>query len=479
MTAVTHARETSAPLSYRFGTGAPAGVWLGLGLSRLAILGVGLLTTIGLLGMRSGLPLGIAPLALAAAVTLVPVAGRPLSGWVAPATRHGQATAVGSARWSAAVPHTPVDDGAETAGGARLRLPPEHGRWRLFEVCDPAAGACPVAVLREPRSAAATLLFTVAGPDRFALLDADGQDRLIGGWGRTLTGFAQRDRGITRLQLLERVTVAESDLDDATAWVTHRGERARSELTALTDIVEASTVRRESLVAVQVSRAGEPQELLTRARDIAGQLLAAELVARPLAAAEITSLFRRLLYPGDEPCGDIGPVSRRTAWDHVRVDDTWHRSYAVSGWPGSPVSASWLSALLVATPPCGTWTVATHMAAVSPESATRIARAARAKAELDRADRARLGMPDSAAADKAVIESAGMDAELVAGHATHRLATVLTCSAASVKQLEECGRALRDAASGAGLMVRPLHGQHHLALAATLPLCRLRLGGVA
>src|SRR5437588_1294433 len=98
MTAVTHARETSAPLSYRFGTGAPAGVWLGLGLSRLAILGVGLLTTIGLLGMRSGLPLGIAPLALAAAVTLVPVAGRPLSGWVAPATRHGQATAVGSSR---------------------------------------------------------------------------------------------------------------------------------------------------------------------------------------------------------------------------------------------------------------------------------------------------------------------------------------------------------------------------------------------
>ena len=36
-----------------------------------------------------------------------------------------------------------------------------------------------------------------------------------------------------------------------------------------------------------------------------------------------------------------------------------------------------------------------------------------------------------------------------------------------------------DAATGAGLSVRPLHGQHHLALAATLPLCRLRFGGVA
>jgi hypothetical protein len=38
---------------------------------------------------------------------------------------------------------------------------------------------------------------------------------------------------------------------------------------------------------------------------------------------------------------------------------------------------------------------------------------------------------------------------------------------------------LRDAAAGAALTVRPLHGQHQLALAATLPLCRLAFGGAA
>jgi hypothetical protein len=187
-----------------------------------------------------------------------------------------------------------------------------------------------------------------------------------------------------------------------------------------------------------------------------------------------------MLNPGHMlAIGDVGPVSRRTGWDHVRTDDTWHRSYAVTSWPGSPVPACWLSSLLLASPPAGAWTVSVHLSAVPPELATRIARAARTKAELDRADRARLGLPASAAADKAVTESAGMDAELVAGHATHRLAAVLTCSTGSLEELDNSARGLRDAAVCAGLTVRPLHGQHHLALAATLPLCRLRFGGVA
>jgi hypothetical protein len=479
MTAVAQTRETAAPQTYRFGTGAPAGVWLGLGLPRIVILAAGLLVSVGLLAMRSGLPLSLCPLIVAAAVTLLPVAGRPLAGWVTPATVHGQGAVAGRSRWTAPVPHTPLTGTVGLPSGARLQLPPECGRVRLLDA--PAEGSgWPVGMLRAPRSAAATLLFEVAGPDRFGLLDADGQDRLIGGWGRALAGFAQRDRGLSRVQLLERVTADESDLHAATTWATDRGERARSELAALASLIDATTVRRDSLIAVEVAGVRDGSDVIARARDIAGQLLAAELVARPLAATEIASAFRRMLNPGDMTVtGDVGPVSRRTGWDHVRTDESWHRSYAVVAWPGSPVPANWLSSLLVATPGAGTWTVAVHLAAVAPEVATRLARAARAKAELDRADRARLGMPASAAADKAVIESAGMDAELVAGHATHRLAAVLTCTASSRNALAECARGLRDAASGAGLTVRPLHGQHHLALAATLPLCRLRHGGVA
>lgn len=337
----------------------------------------------------------------------------------------------------------------------------------------------PVAILIDQRASAAILLFSVAGTDRFGLLDPDGQDRLIAGWGHVLTALAQRDRGTSHVQLLERVTVIEPDTTDATMWAGNR-QRAASDLSALAAVVDQLAVRRDSLIAVRLGTLRDPQDAVRRARDIATGLLAAELVARPLTGDDVTGLFSRMLNPGCPlSTGDAGPVSRRVGWDHLRTDDTWHGSFAVTRWPGAPMPASWLSTLLLATPPAGAWTISVHLAAVPPELATRLARAARTKAELDRADRARLGLHASAAADKAVTESAGMDAELVAGHATHRLAAVLTCSAGSPDELTEGARGLRDAAVGAGLAVRPLHGQHHLAFAATLPLCRLRFGGAA
>ena len=478
MTATTHDETAPTGLTYRFGAGSTAGVWLGLGLSRLFVLAVGLLATVALLMARAGLPLGLCPLLATAAATLVPVAGRPLLGWATPATAHGWSVGAGANRWTAPMPHVPMTGKSGLNRARLLRLPPECGQWRLT---DAASGGDPlVGVLRERRSAAAVLLFAVAGPDRFGLLDPDGQDRLVAGWGRALAGFAQRDRGAGRLQLLERVAHSESERDDVPSWVRSRGDAADSALGLLHDVVAESTLRRDSLIAVRVAELRDPEEAFVRAREIAGQLLAAELVARPLSAAGIADVLRRMVSADDasDPA-DVGPVSRRVGWEDVRTDDRWHHSFAVTGWPGSPVPAGWLSSLLVASPPAGSWTTSLHLAAVAPQEATRMARAARARAELDRADRARLGLPASAAADKAVAESAGMDAELVAGHATHRLAAVLTCSASTPEELRDSARALRDAAAGAGLAVRPLHGQQHLALAATLPLCRLRFGGAA
>jgi hypothetical protein len=36
-------------------------------------------------------------------------------------------------------------------------------------------------------------------------------------------------------------------------------------------------------------------------------------------------------------------------WRHVHVDDAFHRSYRVAGWPQLPVPADWLSRLLADT----------------------------------------------------------------------------------------------------------------------------------
>lgn len=480
MTTATQTREPSTALAYRFGTGAPAGVWLGLGLSRVAILAASLLVSVLLLVGRASLPLALLPLLAGAAVTMLPVAGRPLSSWLRPASGHARSGLAGSTRWTADAPHTTLSADGGCIRPARLRLPPECGRWQLLEVTD-TAGGWPVALLREPRTSAATVVLDVAGPDRFSLLEADGQDRVLAGWGRALISLAQRDRGTARVQLVERITAAESDIDDARTWALARAGDTDDQLTSLVAAVDATTVRRDSMLAVQLGRLPDPRDAVGRAREIATQLLTAELVARPVGRDELASLLCRQFTPGSSlPASDgVGPVSRRVGWDHVRTDDCWHRSYAVTAWPGAGVPANWMSGLLLASPPAGVWTTSVHLAPVAPEVATRLARAARAKAELDRADRARLGMAASAAADKAVSDSAGMDAELVAGHATYRLAAVLTCTAGSLEELAESGRCLRDAAAAAGLTVRPLHGQHHLALAATLPLCRLRLGGAA
>ena len=473
MTTTSTSRETTAPMTYGFGAGAPTGLFLGLGLPRLAIFAAGLLTTVGLLAMRSGLLIGCCPLLVAATVTLLPLAGRPLAGWAGPAVSHAASAGLGTNHW---VADPTVAVASHRARDERMRLPAECGRVSVHETAG--TGGWPVGVVRDGRSAAATLIFAVAGVDRFGLLDPDGQDRLIAGWSRALIALAQRGRGTGRVQVLERVIVTESDITDATRWTNARATNRAGGLAALTAAIDELTVRRESFVAVRCANLREPNDAVSRAREIATQLLAADLVARPLGQRELVGLFARMLNPGQpEPGSTVGALSRRCEWDHVRTDDAWHRSYAVANWPGSSVPASWLSSLLLATPPTGAWSIAFHLDAVAPEIANRLARAARAKAELDRADRARLGMPASAAADNAATASAGMDAELVAGHSTYRLAAVMTCTAESSAALDESGRALRDAASGAGLAIRPLHGQHHVALAATFPLCRLRFGG--
>jgi hypothetical protein len=172
-------------------------------------------------------------------------------------------------------------------------------------------------------------------------------------------------------------------------------------------------------------------------------------------------------------------VSRRSDWTHVTVDDRLHRAFAVSGWPSAPVGAAWLSPLLLAAPVGVTRTVSLHLERLVPTAAARVARTRRAKATLDQADRARFGMTSSAALDNAQASGVAMDAELAAGYRTHRLAGLVTVSGDSLTELDEAGRVLRQAAAVCRLELRPLHGQHDAALAATVPLCRLRPQGQA
>ena len=87
------------------------------------------------------------------------------------------------------------------------------------------------------------------------------------------------------------------------------------------------------------------------------------------------------------------------------------------------------------------------------------------------ADRARLGLTPTAAVDRAEASSISLDDELAAGYRTHRLSGVLTVSATTRAALDAAASEVVQSAAAARLELTVLHGQHHLGLAATAPLC--------
>jgi hypothetical protein len=460
-----------APVTYNVGHSGSAGVWLGLGMTRIAVLGVGLLA--GILTLTAGLSvvLALIPLLLAASVASLRIAGRPLLDWTVPFGAHHGAAATGTVRWRSSIPTMSANGGAIDAP-VRLRLPNEFGRLQL--------GPCPddplIGTLLDAPNRSITVVFDVCGTDRFPLLDAAEQDTLIAGWGDALAVLADTDDTLDRLQMIERAYPIDSRLDDPYPGDDQGWNRE----------IAALATGHDSRLAVQWSfprlDATAVATIASRCHLLSRTLLSARLITRPLSARDLAAeLLTTLTGPpsaGSSAPSDVGPVSRRTDWTQVAIDDRLHRSFAVTGWPTSAVGAEWLSPLLVSASASATRTVSLHLERVAPAAAARVARTRRAKAILDQTDRARLGMTSSAALQVAEASGIAMDAELAAGYRTHRLAGLITLSADSVEGLDEAVRGLRQAAALCRLELRPLHGQHDVALAATAPLCRLRPRGL-
>jgi hypothetical protein len=208
--------------------------------------------------------------------------------------------------------------------------------------------------------------------------------------------------------------------------------------------------------------------------EVSSRLITAGLAARPLPMPELADVLRRGIDSA-APIGTLlrlGPTSVARGWDHVRTDDCWHRSFAVTAWPRLPLTSGWLEPLLLAAPAHAARTVSVHLQPVPAGEAMRRARAARSRARLDAVDRARLGLLDSARVEADAVEAAAAEEELVAGFRLHRMCAVVTVSAATPRLLDDAARAIRTAAETARLELRPLHGQHLAGLGATLPLCR-------
>jgi hypothetical protein len=470
-----HATETVIPVRYQFGNGASTGLWLGFGTGRVALVGCGLVSSIVM--MTIGLPVlfTVLPVLLCLCLAVTRVAGRPLLDWASPLIGHHSGTATGAGRWR--MPFPDVHFGAEPQI-VRLKLPGEFGRLKLIECADDPS----VGLLIDSAARTVTAVFEVAGVDRFPLLEPEDRDALIAGWGQTLAVLADTDDGLTRLQVLERATHG-TGARQSSGQAIRRDSNVEEDQSFHREI-DALATSHTSELAVQWSfgRIDDTTlaTLASRCRGVSRSLLSARLLTRPLSTSEIVREVAVAFggAPAVDAFGSIPePISRRVFWSHVVTDDMCHRSYAITSWPATAVTADWLAPLLLAAPDGVTRTISIHFERVAPAAAARTARTTRAKAVLDQRDRVRLGMTTSAAIDRAESTGVAMDEELAAGYRTHRLTGVVTLSGDTTDALDDAARVLRQAAAAVRIDLRPLHGQHDKALAATLPLCRVRAGG--
>lgn len=452
----------SAP-GYRF-VGPTTGLWLGLGAGRVATLSGGLIACIAGLAAHLPVPVAAAPAVITLLAVTVRIAGAPLIGWIAPATGTVVDAATGARCWRLQLPATPLS--SDPSAVRRLRLPSEYGRLTVTGV-----DADRVGLLREARAGTAVVVFTVAGGDGLRLLDTGDQRQVLAAWAQALIGFAQADQ-VDRLQLVHRSRgpgcTPPPHPDSAASPLQHA--------------VGQLAVEHDMLLAVRLAarsvRRGDPDSLAGLCRGLARQLLDADLTVAPLDPAELVASL--LCWPAPPPAASVsigGWGSRRSAWRQVSLDDQVTRGFAVTGWPRLPVRAGWLDPLLLACPARALRTVSLHLQPVPTAAALRRARAARAQADLDAKDRARLGFLTPAAEADAADRAVDLETELAAGHRAYAVAGLLTVTAVDLPTLDAAAADLGTAAALAGLQIRPLHGQHATALAASAPACLTRLSG--
>lgn len=500
---------------HRLGYTLPAldgSVWLGLRASSLTVLALTLTFTVGAVLGGAPVPLAVAVLLLGGLPAVLPVAGRTVLGWLPAVIGHTLTRLTRATTWSG---HTVTPDAAPDPrprlDRVQLRVPAEYGRLDLLSLhTDHAGRTGPIAAVRNRRHPGeVTVVFEVTGTDRHALLDSHAQDTQLARWGSCLSALAADPR-VHRLQWLTHTRP--DTADHHTLRPAERGGLAAAghvdvglleDYAQLTAAATAAALRHRHLLVLALHldpsqdrtqdrrRDRDPgtaqvwrDALVEHVRDLAATLLTADLLPYPLSPAELGSTLRLLTDPtlSEEIIAPADPrrwtiSSRHASWDHCRTDDTLHRSYAVTGWPRLTLPADWLAPILHTPPPDRTGrTLAVHARPVAPAHAARRARSVRAKAQLDAADRSRLGLSNggaSAADTLAVTDAVQLEAELVAGYRLANLTAFVTVSAPDPERLRVASSALRTLSATHRLDLRPLHGQHPHGLLATLPFGQL------
>ena len=164
------------------------------------------------------------------------------------------------------------------------------------------------------------------------------------------------------------------------------------------------------------------------------------------------------------------PAAVESAWTAWHTDDAWHRALYVAEWPRLDVPAAWMSDLML-------YNGAVRSISVffepiprsrSQRSITRDA----AKLESDAEQRTQKGFRVGAHHRRAARAVEEREEELVAGYGEFFYAGIVCVTAPTLPDLEAATEEVSQVAASVGLEVRPLHGRHDQAVAATLPIAR-------
>jgi hypothetical protein len=480
--------------------------WFGLTGPQVALIGAGTATVV--VGISTaGSPVGILVSVVVAGVCLlaavVPVAGQPLYQLAPTVLAYQLGRLLGRGRWNQPLPRSTATGAAPPpargrrslarAGGQVAGMPPVLAGLEIVAVERPGwaadrRGLAPCGLVVDRRAGTTTVVLDVRSR-AFTLLGSAGQHRQLAGWAKVLAQFG-RETPVARLGWTLR-TVPATLTDDDGGWPPAGGEitlGAGHEL-RLWLTIDARRLRRGRISPTDAALAAAVA-LTDRCR------AAGFAVTGPLSPAELAAAVRRHADPAGLPpvaAGGRGladraglagvhpalaaPLTIRARWDAVQIDGAWHRTFWVAGWPVLALRPGWLDPLLSDVGATRTLTVL--MEPLSAQSSRRRinTEAVSVDTQIQLRDRHAFRVPGHLGEAHEGIDR--REAELHAGFGEYAYLGLLDLAAPDLDTLDDATAALVDHAARTGITdLRPLHGRHDVAWAATLPLGRAPARGL-
>jgi len=484
---VTSSESQSDSYTYDFGVPAVRGLFLGLSLRRLLIVGGGLLLMTLALVAHVPVPISLFPFACGLCVAFVKVGSRRADEWAPVLLSYLRAGAEGKRSWRRGLPSGILARPGQPLERMQARTE-AHPLLPGLTFTETKLAGMPVGVcVSQERSRLLSAVFAVSGNACFALLPREEQAMAIAQWGEVLAESCVNAKHVRALQWVER---AVPDLAaEAEGWMRrhlspkHADSAALDDYAALIDRLDALSASHEVYLVTQIRSKSDDLE---RSLDegafewsaICSRLAAIGLNPRPLSRAQLTGLLRcyadGLGFPGTQASTDTMPMAIEEGFDHLRMDGLYHRVFAVAAWPRTRVWPSWLEPLLLGGSVGALRTVSVHLHPLSHDIARRKARAAVAATSLDEESRRRAGFVIGAQHRREAADAEQRESELVAGYGEHAISAICMVSAPNEDALEVASRALVQSSVQSSLDLRLLHGEQAAGYVAALPLAALR-----